>query len=55
MYDKLAHIVEELADFLIGAEVSVCWMTLDSRQHFSVCDYRAVIKDLAEQSQVVHL
>lgn len=55
MYDKLAHIFEELADFLIGAEVSVSWMTLDSREHFSAGDYRAVIKDPAEQSQVVRL
>lgn len=55
MYTKHTYISEELADFLIGAEVSVSWMTLDSREHFSASNYRAVIKDPAEQSQVVRL
>lgn len=55
MYDKLTHIFEEFVDFLIGTEVSVSWMTLDSWEHFSAGDYRAVIKDPAEQSQVVPL
>lgn len=55
MYDKLAHIFKELADFLIGAEVSVSWMALDSWEHFSAGDNRAVIKDPAEQSQVIRL
>lgn len=55
MCDTLAYIFEEIGDFLMSAEVSVSWMTLDGWEHFSADDYRAVRKDPAKQSQVVRL
>lgn len=55
MYHTLAHIFEEFAYFLIGAELSVSRVTLDGWEHFGAGDHRAVIKDPAEQSQAERL